>query len=89
MKPNITPKALVLCLIAATSAFADEAKVAAPAPAAQPAAAPAAVAPAPTYTEAQLLEEFGWYIGKRTGPLRAWACPRRSPSSCRRAYWRP
>ena len=67
MKPNNTPKALVLCLIAATSTFAEDAKVAAPGQAAQPAAAPAAVAPAPSYTDAQLLEEFGWYIGKRTG----------------------
>ena len=31
------------------------------------AAPPAAAAAAPTYTDAQLLEEFGWYIAKRTG----------------------
>ncbi len=64
MKPNSTPKALLLCLAAASSTFAQDAKVAAPGAAAQPAAA---VAPAPSYTDAQLLEEFGWYIGKRTG----------------------
>jgi len=67
---NIThlPKVLVLCLAAASTALADDAKAAAPAaPATAPAAAAPAVAPAPTYTDAQLLEEFGWYIGKRTG----------------------
>ena len=54
MKPNSTPKALALCLFAASSAFAQDAKVTVPG---QPAAAPAAVAAAPTYTDAQLLEE--------------------------------
>ncbi|MGA2690884.1 MAG: FKBP-type peptidyl-prolyl cis-trans isomerase [Opitutaceae bacterium] len=69
MKINHTPRALVLCLVAASTAIAQDTKVAAPAQAAaQPAAAqPAAAAAAPTYTDAQLLEEFGWYIGKRTG----------------------
>lgn len=43
--------------------MAAPAQAAAQPAAAQPAAAPAA----PTYTDAQLLEEFGWYIGKRTG----------------------
>jgi FKBP-type peptidyl-prolyl cis-trans isomerase len=41
-----------------------------PAPAAAPGAAPAAAAAtpaAPVYTEAQLLEEYGWFIGKRVG----------------------
>ncbi len=67
---NIThlPKVLVLCLAAASTALADDAKAVAPAaPATAPAAAAPAVAPAPSYTDAQLLEEFGWYIGKRTG----------------------
>ena len=40
---------------------------AAAAPAAAPATAPAAAAPAPVFTEAQLLEEYGWFIGKRIG----------------------
>jgi FKBP-type peptidyl-prolyl cis-trans isomerase len=39
----------------------------APAPATAPAAAPVAAAPAETFTEAQLLEEYGWFIGKRIG----------------------
>jgi FKBP-type peptidyl-prolyl cis-trans isomerase len=30
-------------------------------------AAAAAAAPKPTFTDAQLLEEFGWFIGKRVG----------------------
>ena len=40
-----------------------------PAPAATPAAPTAAApaAPAQTFTEAQLLEEYGWFIGKRIG----------------------
>jgi FKBP-type peptidyl-prolyl cis-trans isomerase len=41
-----------------------------PAPTTTPAAAPAAAAPAApaqTFTEAQLLEEYGWFIGKRIG----------------------
>src|ERR1700690_4496180 len=67
MKFHTPQKALIFTLLAASAALADAARVAAPAagPAApQPAAA---VAAAPTYTDAQLLEEFGWYIGKRTG----------------------
>jgi FKBP-type peptidyl-prolyl cis-trans isomerase len=73
MKTNYSSKALALSILAASAAFAQDAKVAAPAaaatitapaPAAQPGAAVVAV---PTYTDAQLLEEFGWYIGKRTG----------------------
>lgn len=36
----------------------------APAPGA---AAPAAAVPAPTFTDAQLVEEFGWFMGKRVG----------------------
>jgi FKBP-type peptidyl-prolyl cis-trans isomerase len=34
---------------------------------AAPGGAPAAAAPASSYTEAQLVEEFGWFIGKRVG----------------------
>ena len=33
----------------------------------QPAAGTVAAAPAPTFTEAQLVEEFGWFMGKRVG----------------------
>ncbi len=64
MKNTYLSKALVLCLAAASTALADEPKITVPGTVA---AAQPAVAPAPTYTEAQLLEEFGWYIGKRTG----------------------
>jgi FKBP-type peptidyl-prolyl cis-trans isomerase len=57
---KITPpfKALVLTLAAASGVLAQDATVTAP-------AAPPATAPA--YTDAQLLEEFGWYIARRTG----------------------
>ena len=51
-------KALLLSLVAASSALAQDATVTAPA--ATPASAPA-------YTDSQLLEEFGWYIARRTG----------------------
>jgi FKBP-type peptidyl-prolyl cis-trans isomerase len=45
-------------------------QAAAPAPAGSPAPAPAAAAAtpaAPAFTETQLLEEYGWFIGKRIG----------------------
>ncbi len=72
MKTHTPSKTLILTLLAASAAWAEDAKVAAPAPAAQPAQSqPAAAAPAapavPAYTDAQLIEEFGWYVGKRTG----------------------
>jgi FKBP-type peptidyl-prolyl cis-trans isomerase len=63
MKINHPTKALLLSILAASTALAQDATVTAPAHAAPPAAAAAA----PTYTDAQLLEEFGWYIAKRTG----------------------
>jgi FKBP-type peptidyl-prolyl cis-trans isomerase len=66
---NHSTKALILSLVAASAATAQEPKNApgqAPAPASTQAAAPA-VAPAPSFTESQLLEEFGWYVGKKTG----------------------
>jgi FKBP-type peptidyl-prolyl cis-trans isomerase len=63
MKINNPTKALALSLIAASTVLAQAPSVA-PAQQAQPAAA---VVAAPLFTEAQLLEEFGWYIGKRTG----------------------
>jgi FKBP-type peptidyl-prolyl cis-trans isomerase len=66
MNSNYSTKALILSLLAATTAIAQDATTTAAAPAAA-VAAPAAVAAAPAYTEDQLLEEFGWYIGKRTG----------------------
>jgi FKBP-type peptidyl-prolyl cis-trans isomerase len=67
MKFNYSTKALILSLLAAAPALAQDAAVTAPAAGAPATAvAPAAAAPA-TYTDDQLLEEFGWYIGKRTG----------------------
>jgi FKBP-type peptidyl-prolyl cis-trans isomerase len=66
MKSTYSTKVLVLSLLAAAPALAQDATVTAPATGAA-APAPAAVAPAATYTDDQLLEEFGWYIGKRTG----------------------
>ncbi len=57
-------KALLISLAAASAALAQDAT--ATAPAAASAAAPATAA-APSYTDSQLLEEFGWYIARRTG----------------------
>jgi FKBP-type peptidyl-prolyl cis-trans isomerase len=66
MNSNSLKKALVLSMLGVTSLVAQDATITAPAPLGQ--AAPAvAAAPAATYTDQQLLEEFGWYIGKRTG----------------------
>ena len=69
---NNPSKALILSLIAVSSAIAQDTPATPPpsqAAAAQAAAeAPVTVAPvAPPYTDAQLLEEFGWLVGKRTG----------------------
>jgi FKBP-type peptidyl-prolyl cis-trans isomerase len=61
---NYSPKVLILSLIAVSTAAAQDTKAAAPAQAAAP--APAA-ATAPAFTDTQLLEEFGWYVGKKTG----------------------
>lgn len=54
-----------LCLLAIglTAGRAQDAKSNAPASKEQPAASAAA----PTFTDAQLVEEFGWFIGKRVG----------------------
>jgi FKBP-type peptidyl-prolyl cis-trans isomerase len=65
---NNPSKALVLSLIAVSSAIAQDTPATPPASqtaSVQPTAAAAPMAPA--YTDAQLLEEFGWLIGKRTG----------------------
>jgi FKBP-type peptidyl-prolyl cis-trans isomerase len=63
MKINNPVKALILSVVAASTAFAQDATVTVPKLPTQ--GAPAAAAPA--FTDAQLLEEFGWYIAKRTG----------------------
>jgi FKBP-type peptidyl-prolyl cis-trans isomerase len=57
------PKVLILSIIAVSTAAAQDAKPAA----AAPAAAPAATVSLPAFTDTQLLEEFGWYVGKKTG----------------------
>jgi FKBP-type peptidyl-prolyl cis-trans isomerase len=67
MNMNNPLKALIISVAAASSALAQDATVTVPKLPSQGAAAPAAAAPAPAYTDAQLLEEFGWYIAKRTG----------------------
>lgn len=58
---------LSLCLLALgfAPAHAQEIKLNLPGQPGQPAAA--APAPAPKFTDAQLCEEFGWFIGKRVG----------------------
>ncbi len=65
---------MALALGAVISAQAQDIKInvpgSTPAPATPAAAAPAAAAPAApaqTFTNDQLLEEFGWFIGKRVG----------------------
>jgi FKBP-type peptidyl-prolyl cis-trans isomerase len=63
MNKNHASKALIFSIIAASTAIAQDATVVPPGQA----AAPAAAALAPAYTEAQLLEEFGWYVGQKTG----------------------
>lgn len=63
MKPTALFTATLLALGASTVLIAQPAPVpAAPAPAAAP-AAPAA----PTFTEEQILETFGWLVGRRMG----------------------
>jgi FKBP-type peptidyl-prolyl cis-trans isomerase len=62
---------LALCLFAAgvVAAYAQDPKITLP-PIGGGTAAPAAAAPAapePTFTDAQLVEEFGWFVGKRVG----------------------
>jgi FKBP-type peptidyl-prolyl cis-trans isomerase len=60
---NYSQKALILSLIAVSTAVAQDTKATAPGSAA-PTAVPVT---APAFTETQLLEEFGWYVGKKTG----------------------
>jgi FKBP-type peptidyl-prolyl cis-trans isomerase len=64
MKTKNPAKVLILCILAVAPALAQDATVTVPKLPSDAAAAPAS---APAYTEAQLLEEFGWYIAKRTG----------------------
>jgi FKBP-type peptidyl-prolyl cis-trans isomerase len=60
---NYSQKVLVLSLIAVSTAAAQDTKAAD----AGQVAAPVTVALPPAFTDAQLLEEFGWYVGKKTG----------------------
>ncbi len=56
---------LGLLALGLSTAFAQEVKLNVPGQTSTP---PAAAQPAaPVYTEAQLIEEFGWFIGKRVG----------------------
>jgi FKBP-type peptidyl-prolyl cis-trans isomerase len=64
MKINNPLKALILSIATACAALAQDATVTVPKLPTQPGPTPAA---APAFTDAQLLEEFGWYIAKRTG----------------------
>lgn len=66
MKLNKTLTASVLALGLSVAARAQDASNSAPAAPAVP-ATPAAAAPASQFTEPQLLETFGWFIGKRIG----------------------
>jgi len=60
---NYSLKALILSLIAVSTAAAQDTKASSPPQVVLP--PPAAAAPA--FTDTQLLEEFGWYVGKKTG----------------------
>ncbi len=64
MNTHVAKKAFLLSLVAAATAWAQEPKITVPG---QPAAAAPAAAPAPAFTEAQLIEEFGWFVGMKTG----------------------
>jgi FKBP-type peptidyl-prolyl cis-trans isomerase len=61
MNKNPLLKTLLLSLVAASTAIAQDT------PAAAATAAAPAAAPAPAYTDEQLLQEFGWYVGQKTG----------------------
>jgi len=67
---NEPTKAIILFLVAASAAAAQGAKGDTQSQAGAP-AAPQVSLPgqplAPAFTENQLLEEFGWYVGKKTG----------------------
>jgi FKBP-type peptidyl-prolyl cis-trans isomerase len=66
---NHPTKVIALCLASVTCAFAQgtkDAGTSVPAPTVIPASEPAVTAP-PAFTNDQLLEEFGWLVGKRTG----------------------
>lgn len=71
MKLNTTLAISLLAFGAATAASAQEVKLNIPGKADVPAAAPAAATPAPaaapTFTEAQIIETFGWFVAGRIG----------------------
>jgi len=71
MKLNTTLAISLLAFGAATAASAQEVKLNIPGKADAPAAAPAAATPAPaaapTFTEAQIIETFGWFVAGRIG----------------------
>lgn len=56
-----------LLLLGLAAAQAQEVKLNLPDSSKTPVGAPAAAPAAPTFTNAQLIEEFGWFIGKRVG----------------------
>ena len=66
---NVPTKAIILSLVALSAAAVQVARAdaqgQAPAPAIPPGSSPALV-PAPAFTDSQLLEEFGWFVGKRS-----------------------
>jgi len=59
--------ACLLSLGALAALGAQDVKVNIPGQAPAPAAGPAPAAPAPVFTEPQLLESFGWVVGQRIG----------------------
>lgn len=63
------PKALTFLCLAVSTLAAQDPKPAGADQAAAPATVtlPGATPPAATFSDAQLLEEFGWYVGKKTG----------------------
>lgn len=57
----------LLSLGALATISAQEAQLKTPAKQDAPAVAPAPAVPAPVFTEQQILESFGWFVGKRLG----------------------
>jgi FKBP-type peptidyl-prolyl cis-trans isomerase len=67
LKSKLTASLLALGSLAVLRAQEVKLPPAGAQPAAAPGTAPAAAASAPKFTETQILETFGWFIGKRIG----------------------
>ena len=61
-----TTATITLLALGLTAVRAEDKKITVPGITPAP-AAPAAAPAAPAFTEAQIVEEFGWFVGKRVG----------------------